>query len=314
MTLFPVSVLEKLSCFDDVREAVAYVDTVHIAFFPRVPKDLFREVNRLSNGRAKIIPRYRPKPHFHRGQVLTVNQPTPEVLQFLAKYGQAEPVGLGLQSAAEKPCFIIVRVDIAVDFLCKSGKHSAAVHNFLSDFVRQKWRHNQKMRAYEGTTYFAPAASRRNVALYSDRKSRHGLGHVAHFEMRFSSAQTCRNNGLNDLHALAVGKIDAWGLLKKHYIPAFVNPDRFQEAVEKFSVRVKRSSQRHSEKTVAHLKQTVMRVLSAALQNEAAFPEQGTVDGVRVQDLYDSGKFLRPTLKRLSWDELTSPPRWVANA
>lgn len=295
-----LSVIKALCAADLVIDTVAYVDTVELVFFPRLPRVLYRRMKALNDGRLK--PRRRKKqtrryPKF--GSVWVLRQPTREVLRYAAKLRRKQ-TGL----------FDVCRVDIAVDFICRTKRDAAEVDQFLQKHLRQKWHGKARMKIVGYSTYSRPATKARNYSHYSDKPSKVTGQPCAHLELRFRTVRKCREQGFGDLSVLANG-MDVLPLLKRETCLELIVPKRFDRFLERSARAVKRANRRFDHWPVDDVREWLAVLFAHIMQNEQGTVEPGRVEGIHVQDAHDSFKKLRRTLVRMEWDEFTDPPQWM---
>lgn len=305
-----MGIIDALCAADHIVDVVAYVDQVECVFFPAILPHVRSKLRQLNDGRVFLRrPNRRRKlrPGERQGQVCVILQPTPAALRYLARQRH-----LCLGSQTNQPTFSVYRVDIAIDFITKTIAGATAAGQFLTSCVLHKW-HRDRRTNQSGNTYYASRAGvPRNLAIYSDRPSKTGLGPCAHLELRFRTMARCRTSKLDDLDQLAQG-LNALELLRREVRLAYVDQLAFDGFLEKTARGVKRTYRRYRDTDLAEVVATLGRIFAPMTQNAEYMPDPGSVRNVRAQDLYDAFKKFRTRFIAIDWEEFSDPPRWIAN-
>src|SRR3954451_6003568 len=116
----------------NIREAVAYVDTLCLHSRQPLPKQVFKDVRRLQDGPiySKKVPIYtadglRLGYHFF----VFIHQPTTTTLDYL--------------TPMQGKKFILHAVHVAVDFLVKNEQQARHAQQYFCQRLRQNWRRPQ---------------------------------------------------------------------------------------------------------------------------------------------------------------------------
>ncbi|WP_150129036.1 hypothetical protein [Rhizobium phaseoli] len=305
-----MKIINALCVADRIVDVVAYADHIECVFFPAILPHVRSKLRRLNGGGVFLR---RPKrgrklrPGERQGQVYVIVQPTPSALRYLARQRY-----LRLGSKTNQPSFSVYRVDIAIDFITETIADATSVGQFLTRRVLHKW-HRDRRTNQSGETYYASRAGvPRNLAIYSDRPSKTGLGPCAHLELRFRTLARCRASKLDDLNQLAQG-LNAFELLRREVRLAYIDQNAFDRFLEKTACGVKRAGGRYRETDLAEVVATLGRLFAPMIQNAENMPSPGSIEGVRAQDLYDAFKKSRSRFIAIEWEEFSDPPRWVAN-
>lgn len=305
-----MKIINALCVAERIVDVVAYVDQIECVFFPAVLPHVRSKLHQLNGGRVFLR---RPKrgrklrPGERSGQVCVILQPTPAALRYLARQRYLR---LGLP--AGQPTFSVYRVDIAIDFITKTIADATAVGQFLTRSTLHKW-HRDRRTNQSGDTYYASRAGvPRNIAIYSDKPSKTGLGPCAHLELRFRTMARCRASKLDDLDQLAHG-LNALDLVRREVRLAYVDQLAFDRFLEKTACDVKRAGGRYRDTDVAEVVATLARLFAPMIQNAEYMPDPGSVRNVPAQDVYDAFKKFRTRLIAIDWEEFSDPPRWIAN-
>ncbi len=308
-----MEIIKALRVADHIVDVVAYVDHVECVFFPTIQPHVKDELLRLNGGKEQVFERLpergrKLRPKEQKGQVWVILQPTPEALRYLARQRYLDNSG----SQTNRPTFTVYRVDIAIDFITKTIAAATAVGLFLARCVLHKW-HGRKRSNQSGDTYYSSRAGvPRNLAIYSDRPSKTGLGPCAHLELRFRTMARCRASNVDDLDQLAEG-LNAFALLRHEARLAWFDQNTFDRFLEKTARAVKRSNRKYCDTDVGGIVAMLGRVFAPMMQNAEHTPEPGSVKNVRGQDLYDACRRFRTRMTAIDWEEFTDSPRWLAN-
>lgn len=307
-----MNIISALAVADRIVDVVAYVDHIECVFFPAMLPHVKSKLRQLNGGEARVFLRHanrgrKPRPGERQGQVWVILQPTPAALRYLARQRY-----LHLGSRTNRPTFSVYRVDIAIDFVTKTIADAWAVGQFLIRCVLHKW-HGDKRSNQSGDTYYSSrAGAPRNLAIYSDKPSKTGLGPCAHLELRFRGLARCRSSKVDDLDQLAKG-LDAFALLRHETRLRWFDQNTFDSFLEKTARAVKRRSRRYCDTNLADMVAMLGRVFAPMIQNAEHTPEPGSIKNVRGQDLFDASSRFRTRMIDIKWEEFTGSPRWIAN-
>ena len=282
-----------------VEQVAAYCDTIKF-WRRRLPAlDLLSTLRRLCGPRLIIEDHYRGSIPWW---LIIIQQPTPEELAFVSELPKKWPV---------------CRADIAVDFICSNPDDARRADAFLKHHVLQKWHGKRRVNTVYSSTYFSKdRRAPRNVVIYADKPSKTGLGHCAHLEMRFQTAQACRRAGLDDIRRLIDG-IDALGMLKHQTRLVRIDGNHLNRLIEKLARGMKykprrgRKRQRYMAMSVEELAGEIRGYLRHALHIDPSKGHELRPEQIYAQVLYDRTRWLRPCLKPvISWDDLIASPDW----
>jgi len=170
-----------------VRDCIAYVDTVSVLV--RKPLSLSR-LRRHNRGQVIAYKSRARDCGYAYGY--RVQQPSVPTLEYISTC---------------HPDHLVTRFDLAVDFIVGSADDQSALADFLKQHLTQPWRGKRDRTVYEGTLYFGPASTRRNVAVYLSRSKITGQP-VVHLELRYSAA-ACRRRGVHRIGDLSALDIEA---------------------------------------------------------------------------------------------------------
>jgi hypothetical protein len=279
----------------DVIDAVAYLDTIELWVFRRLPDGLLSSLRKEYGSRFIFEPLWVTPAGQVRRSKITIHQPTAATLA-------------ALDSLKPRP-FTVHRVDIAVDFLVATTDEARLLQDFLDRYVIQKWRRPDHRRHVELTTSYwkDDAGSPRNIALYSDRPSKVSLGPCGHFEMRFKSTRTCNAAGFSSLPAFVAG-IDVRALLKRQAKITLIDPNLLDRLFEKTAREQVRRSQ--DGRTVREIKAYLLEELVRDLLGAAETVHDNTIARFPSQELWDTHPELRSCFREIAWDEFGPAPRW----
>ncbi len=291
-----------------ILRARAAVDT--LTLFSRYPQpDLIRSL-RCEYGRKLIVDVLRPpRPWMTPAWLISVQQPKRATLKKLAPMLQPGN-------------FTIYAVHIAVDFICSNPGQAALAAQYLKRGCVQKWRANRLFHLVERQTgYWGRKGTRRNIASYV-RRSKMGLGPVAHHEFRFTGAAACKRAGVASLPELIHGP-NAMKLLKRQAKLMFIDLARYDRIVEKMAcrqMRIRQKRRRGNNMDVREIKSRLLRLVSHILcSNEWSCNctiekahSQGLLDELARLRVCTKGELqqLRACFTKVEWSAFTPSPTW----
>jgi hypothetical protein len=177
----------------------------------------------------------------------------------------------------------------------------------------QKWRRRDYRSHLETNTRYwnLNRRSRRNIALYGDRRSKTGAGWCAHLEFRFTGAATCGRVGLGNLASI-MGGVDTMALLERQAWIAFINCNRLSRVIEQMARNTVRNGRRRSPTiTVNAVKSKAQQLLPRCIQDESDPLDWSTITTARSQELWDRLPSFRSCLRdRIEWTNFTPRPAW----
>jgi hypothetical protein len=140
---------------------------------------------------GKIIPYPSEARHVPHG--CRIHQPSPLTIDYVSK---------------ERPDHVVTRFDVALDFMVTSAYAESLLADFLWQHLTQPWRGKRERAVCEGTVYFGPASTRRNVGVYR-RVSKITHQPAVHVEMRYKCADSCRRRDVDRIRDLPALDIEA---------------------------------------------------------------------------------------------------------
>src|SRR6266436_2361843 len=206
----------------DLLDVYAFTDTLMLLWYRAPPKDLLIKLSRQYGRRLLFRPLLRcrrPTPW-----LMKLQQPTTTTLEALSDI-QHQPTKL--------PTFVVHRVDIAVDFLCRTSTEAELATEFLQHRSQQNYRLRKHRSQQVQTTAYAKndPKARRNICIYGDRRSKVTGDWCVHFEMRFRGSRACKAVGLNSILSLIEG-FDVMTMLEHQSKLTVIDRDKLDRAVE----------------------------------------------------------------------------------
>jgi hypothetical protein len=198
-----------------ITEARAYLDTITLFSRQPLPKQIFKDVRRLQNEplvSREITIREPDGNRLSRLIFNSIHQPTTATMEYLTPIQDEK--------------FTLHAVHVAFDFLVADKQQALNAQLYFGQRLRQTWRRPQACWSELNSLYWKIHRKEpRNIALYSDRRSKTGAGHCCHLELRFTGSDACRRAGLSDLRGLA-GGIDAFSVVdQQQALGDFVGED-----------------------------------------------------------------------------------------
>lgn len=281
----------------EVIDAVAYIDTLTLYCWKRLPASVVRDLRRRYGCRLLTKEHYAPRLR-RKFWTITIHQPDQETLKFL-------------RTLELKSLVVVSAVHIAVDFLTPDSRQAQCAADFLTRGVLLKWRgKNHRSHLEPNTAYWnVDRKAKRNIAEYGDRQSKTGLGACCHFEMRFTSADACKRAAVGDLSSLING-VHTMALLNHQARIMVINAKRLDRAIEEFARQNLRRRSRPNI-TVGDIKMELQRIYARILQDKDHPLNTGTLAKARSQMLWDYRRDLRSCLDRVPWEDFTPSPRWL---
>jgi hypothetical protein len=286
-----------------VTDAIAYLDTITLFCWRRLPGDVLGSLRR-QYGRRLIVEEFRPprdaaQPPGTRWWFITIHQPEDETLNLL--------------STIQHNRFVVHAAHVAVDFICRDRRHAQLATKYLTRGLVQKWRRRDRRSHLEPNTLYwkQDGKDARNIVLYGHRVSKTGRGSCSHLEFRFTSASACKRVGLGDPVSLIVG-IDVMALLSRQAKIAFIDRNRLDRAIEKLARRKLSATRRHQpDITVQEIKDHFWRMLPRCIQDEGIVLDRNSITEARSQELWDRHPYFRSCLaKPVDWASFTPAPKW----
>ncbi len=276
-----------------IIDAIAYIDTVALLCPWRLSKHWLIHL-RKSYGECMIVKNVEAVGF---KQFLILHQPKPEDIGALRDYF--------------KDLILVVQVDIAFDFITATANEADLALTFLARHVLQKWRGQRLRNASDNVQYWSTdAATSRNIRLYSDRPSKSGLGHTAHFELSFRSAAACRAAGLDRPDDLP-SDFDPLTPLTHQTRLVRIDRPRFLRCVRRAGMRVQGQKQ-HRRLNLEQAEKLAMRFRWAVIMDRDGIPTLSSLERVQAQEVYDRLRSFRSSLVPLmTWEEFSPAVRWL---
>src|SRR5215472_17525809 len=172
--------------FSAVHGRTLYIDSIEVLLSHHLSYANADTLRSMCDGKMRIeawpYPRYRVLVRLH--------QPLrrPEALAFLAACANRHAVH---------------RVDIACDFLTRSQTATDRLRPIVDYHLTERWRGARIMpTSTTATSYQAVTNARRNVAKYSDKRSKVTGDPCVHVEVRYKGTDICTRLGVSTVHDL----------------------------------------------------------------------------------------------------------------
>lgn len=285
----------------EITGAVSYCDTIVLWCWRPLPEDLFRSLYS-EYGPRRFLPGKlikRPGRRFRHGAW------QPPILRRRSTIHQPARHTLRQLEALEGRSLVINEAHIAVDLLTRTPEDAEKLRRFLEQHLAQRWGLSGQSGGGMNNTIYANRddSAARNIAIYSDRPSKTGLGHCCHVELRFKGAKPCKRTGLGQLGLLVQGPA-VGELLARQTRLVFFKANIFERIVSRVARRKIRLG---ATSTVAEISAALRRLLPRCVQEETI--DSGN-DAVSPRQLWNWRSYCRGYLEQHSWASFFPSPTW----